>query len=271
MKSTIVTALFDIGRAKIDGRSINQYYEWFKQTLQIQCPMQIYSESKHTKFILDNRPKHLETKIVIQELSELPYFHLKNKIDEILVSVDYKKKIADPSRIECKNSLYSIIQFSKFSWVFNAAQENYFGSDYFFWLDAGISRFIADLNISYAKFPGAKITSLIKKHPEKTLIQTFRRPYRDLSAKRRKIPHDYLYDNRSYVLGGIFGSDSSAIDTLTKRVDSLLEHDMINRNIINNEQIALGYLLKLHSKDFLVFENNNRIHRNSELLYRCFE
>lgn len=271
MKSTVVTALFDIGRATIDGRSINHYYAWFKRTLQIQCPMQIYSESKHVKFILDNRPKHLETKIVTQELSELPYFHLKNSIDEILVSVNYQKRIADPSRIECKSSLYSIIQFSKFSWVLNAAKENCFGSDYFFWLDAGISRFLNDLDIASAKFPSAKITGLIKKHPAKTLIQTFRRPYQDLSAKGKMLPHDYLYDNRSFVWGGMFGSDSSAIDKLTKRIDSLLIHDMINRNIINNEQIALGYLLKIHNKDFLVFENNSWIHRNFELLHRCFE
>jgi len=271
MKSTIVTALFDIGRAKFDGRSINQYYEWFKKTLQIHCPIQIYTESKHLKFILDSRPKHLETKIVIQELSELPYFHLKNSIDKILVDADYQKRIADPSRIECKNSLYSIIQFSKFSWVFDAAEENYFGSDYFFWLDAGISRLIPDLNISDAIFPSAKITRLIKKHPEKTLIQTYRRPYRDLSARRKIMSPDYFYDNRSYVWGGIFGSDFPAIEKLTKRVDSLLVHEMIERNVINNEQIALGYLLKIHSKDFLVFENNNRIHRSPELFYQCFE
>lgn len=271
MKSTIVTGLFDIGREKIDGRSLNQYYDWFKRTLQLQCSMLIYSESNHVQFILDNRPKNLETKIVVQELSGLPYYHLKNKMDDILMSVDYQKKIVDPSRIECKTSLYSIIQYSKFPWVFNAVKENYFDSEYFFWLDAGISRFITDLSLSKLKFPGEKFMNLIKKHPGKTLIQTYNRPYKDLSAKRKHLSHDYFYENRSYVTGSIFGVDTLAIERLTKRVDSVLISNMLEKNILNNEQIALGYLLKVYNKDFLIFENDNRIHRAHELLYQCFQ
>ena len=84
MKATIVTALYDIGREKIDGRGMEQYYMWFEKTLHIQCPMVIFCEQKHVKFIKDNRPKNLQTKIVVQELEEIPYYYLKPRMDQIL-------------------------------------------------------------------------------------------------------------------------------------------------------------------------------------------
>ena len=71
---------------------------------------------------------------------EIPYYHLKDKIQGILDSDDYKTSIEDPARIECKQAMYSVIQYSKFPWLKEAVQKNPHGSDYFFWLDAGGSR-----------------------------------------------------------------------------------------------------------------------------------
>ena len=38
--------------------------------------------------------------------------------------------------------MYSIIQYSKFEWLCKAVEMNPFGSDHFFWMDAGSSRFL---------------------------------------------------------------------------------------------------------------------------------
>ena len=44
--------------------------------------------------------------------------------------------------------MYSIIQYSKFEWLKTAIEENPFNSDFFFWLDAGGSRFFEDYDLN---------------------------------------------------------------------------------------------------------------------------
>lgn len=270
MSTTIVTALYDIGREKIDGRGMHQYYDWFAKTLQIQCPMVIYCEKSHVGFIQKHRPVHLQTKIIEQELQEIPYYFLKEKMDAVLTDPVYLSKVADSSRIECKTSLYSIIQYSKFPWVLQAAKENYFGSDYFMWLDAGASRFIPDIDVSLSRFPGENFMNQLKLHPGKTLYQMYIFPYTDLSMRNEPLPHDYLYDNRSYVWGGMFVSDCAAIQKLSKLVEDVLIKEMLEKNLLNNEQIAVGFLLKQYKNEFVVLQNDLRSHRNFELMYQAF-
>ena len=53
----------------------------------------------------------------MQDVEEMPYYHLKDQIQEILDSEEYKEKMADPGRIECKYAMYSVIQYSKFQWI----------------------------------------------------------------------------------------------------------------------------------------------------------
>lgn len=270
MSATIVTALYDIGREKIDGRDMRQYYDWFAKTLQFQCPMVIYCETSHIEFIRKHRPAHLQTKIVEQALHEIPYYFLKSKMDAVLADESYKLKIADPNRIECKTSLYSIIQYSKFPWVQRAAKENHFCSDYFFWLDAGASRFIPDLEVSSLKFPGENFMNQVKMHPGKILYQMYVFPYTDLSMRNEILPHDYLYDNRSYVWGGMFGVDHAGIENLKNLTEHVLVNEMLEKNLLNNEQIAVGFILPKHKDEFIILQNDNRIHRNFELIYQAF-
>ena len=46
---TLVTAFFDINRAdRGDGRTIDEYKEWLKKTLQLNCNLFIVTEEKIT-------------------------------------------------------------------------------------------------------------------------------------------------------------------------------------------------------------------------------
>lgn len=268
MSATVVTALYNIDREKFDGRRMDQYFDWFKRTLTLNCPMVIYCDEELNDFIKENRPKELKTKVINQKLEEIPYYYLKPKIDAILEDTDYRSRIKDSSRIECKTSLYSIIQYSKFPWVEFAADNNFFESDYFIWMDAGLSRLIPD--IDYTKeYPGKNFISQIKSFPGKALFQAYVLPYQDL-FNAASLTTDYFYDNRSYVMGGMFGVDKIAIKNIRKKVEDVLVHDMIEQKKFNNEQIAIGYLLKKCNEDFLVLRNNNQMHRNFELVYQTF-
>ena len=139
---TIVTAFFDINREKKgDGRSINEYLEWIKKTLQLNCNMFIITESKFIDFMKEHRPKNYKTYIKEDTLENAQYYKYLGRMNEILESNEYKEKIAYPNRVECKLPEYNIIQYSKFGWLKEAIKKNPFNSEYFFWMDAGISRF----------------------------------------------------------------------------------------------------------------------------------
>ena len=147
-KVTIVSALFDIER--IDGRPWEEYLKWFDEFLKLKTPMVLFV-SEDLKEFIEERRKDIPTEIIVRTNEDIPYYHLQDKIQSILDDEDYKTSIEDPARIECKQAMYSVIQYSKFPWLKEAVQKNPHGSDYFFWLDAGGSRFFGlyDLEKEY--------------------------------------------------------------------------------------------------------------------------
>ena len=105
---TFVSALFDISR--VDGRKWDNYLKWFEQTLKLRVPMVLFVTEDVKEFI-EERRTDLQTKIIVQTVEDIPYYHLKDQIQDILDSDDYKTSIADPDRIECQQSMYSVIQY----------------------------------------------------------------------------------------------------------------------------------------------------------------
>lgn len=262
MSVTLVTSLYNINRSNLDGRSWDDYLEWFSKTLKLKSPMVVFVDKELVEFVQTNRG-NLPTKIIEQSIEEIPYYHLKESMDKVLNSEDYKSQIHDSSRIECKSSLYNIIQYSKFKWLETASEKNYFNSEYFLWVDAGLSRFFYDINLNNY-YPGENAQESLLEIQDKILIQVFLSYYPDL-ANAQELPDDYLKDNRSYIMGGMFGAGKESIKKLCKIVDGILEK-MISENIINNEQIALGYLYKKYPELFVEFFNESHLHRSYELV-----
>ena len=146
---TLVTAFFDIGREKNgDGRSIDDYKKWIKTTLQLNCNMYIVTEEKFRDFFVQNRPSHLPTKIHIMPFVDSHYYRYYDQMTRIIQSDDYRSKIAHPRRVECVLPEYNVIQYSKFHYLEMAISDNPFHSTHFFWLDAGVSRFFMDVDIT---------------------------------------------------------------------------------------------------------------------------
>lgn len=267
MKYCIITALFDIQRHKYESnpnalKTIDDYYKSFKITLQLNCPMVIYTEEKTKQFVLDNRPKDYETEIIIQKLEEIPYYHYRDKMLEIINSDDYKSKIKDPNRIECNLPEYCIIQYSKFEWLRDAIEKNPLGSDYFFWMDAGCSRFFLDVDIS-SQFPGPKTVDLLKKLDENTnglfLIQGrqgvkyYSKYWSDANIDR------LIWDSINILIGTLFGGSPERLLKIADEINKIFEKDMLDANCVNNEQIALGMLFLRQKKLFNVFESTNQV------------
>jgi cupin superfamily acireductone dioxygenase involved in methionine salvage len=89
--------------------------------------------------------------------------------------------------------------------------------------------------------------------------------YPDL-ALAEKLDESYLLDNRSFVAGGIFMVSSNSIGEIKKEIDRILHEKMIDKGLINNEQIVLGYLSKKNPDLFQTFQNYHNIHRDYEIL-----
>ena len=254
-KVTVVSALFDIER--VDGRPWEEYLKWFDEFLKLKVPMVLYVSKDVADFLVDKR-KDIPTAICVQTVDQIPYYHLKDEIQDILDSDEYKENISDAGRIECKQAMYSVIQYSKFPWLKQAAQDNPHDSDYFFWLDAGGSRFfgIYDLNKEY---PSKDAVKSLDEMGESFLVQMNTEYYPDLSDAE-ELNLDYLYDNRSYVLGSMFGGHKNAVPKVCDLVEDIFINKMINQKNVNNEQIALGYLIKKHSDDFAIYSRTNGKH-----------
>ncbi len=216
-KVTIVSALFDIER--VDGRPWEEYLKWFEEFLKLKTPMILFVSQDVAEFIGEKR-NDIPTEIVVQNVDQIPYYDLKDEIQEILDTDEYKENISDPDRIECKQSMYSVIQYSKFPWLKDAAAENPFDSDYFFWLDAGGSRFFGLYDLK-KEYPSKEAVKSLDDMGESFLVQMNTEYYTDLSSAK-ELDLDYLYDNRSYVLGSMFGGHKNAVPKVCDMVEKIL-------------------------------------------------
>ena len=255
-KVTFVSALFNIDR--VDGRKWDEYLKWFDITLQLKVPMVVYVTEDLVEFVQKRRGRKFQTDIFTQSVEEIPYYHLKDDIQEILDSEEYKENMADPERIECKQAMYSIIQYSKFPWLKQAATLRGNECDYFFWLDAGASRFFEGYDLS-KEYPSKEAVESLEQMGDSFLVQMNTEYYKDL-VNAETLSLDYLYDNRSYVLGSMFGGHKESIVKVHDIVDNLLKNDMIANRNVNNEQIALGYLIKKYPDVFSLYERTNGKH-----------
>ena len=112
----IVSALFNIEREGMDGRAWQDYLDWFERTLKLRVPMILFVTEDLEEFIKEKRGD-LPTEVIVQTTDDIPYYHLKDQLDKIIASEQYRERIADPGRIECRHSMYSIIQYSKLSLI----------------------------------------------------------------------------------------------------------------------------------------------------------
>lgn len=254
---TIVTALFNIEREGVDGRKWDDYLKWFDITLRLKCPMVIFVTEDIREFVEQKRLT-IPTDINVQTIEEIPYYHLNDKMHNILSSTDYQQKVLDSDRIECKYPMHPIINFSKFKWMKQVSEQNPYNSDFIFWLDAGASRFFENFDLG-KEFPSESAMEALEEMGESFLVQMNCDYYPDLfDAKELSLL--YLYDNRSYVLGSLFGGHKNVVPEICDFVDNVFINDMIEKNIVNNEQIVLGYLIKKYPDKFTLYHRTNGKH-----------
>lgn len=266
MTVTLVTALYDIKRDIAgDGRTFDEYLSWFGETLKVKSPMVIFVDESLKDFVEKQR-KGLPTKVITQSLEEAPYYFLNDRIQEVLSDEIYKTKIDVPQRVECKMSLYNVVIYSKFPWVKRVIEENPFNSDYFMWIDAGLSRFFEGHGVSTLNpYPSDSAIDTLKENEDSVLIQASMSYYPDL-VNANACSEDYFWDARTWIMAGLWGGGAEVLIKFCDMMDEVLQEKMLKNGVINNEQNAMAYLYKNNDDMFVVFENYAHMHRQYEII-----
>jgi hypothetical protein len=247
MSTTLVTCFFDIDREhKGDGRKLEEYLEWIKKTLELNSYMFIVTEKKFEDFFNEHR-NHDKTFLKIIDFTDLHYYKYYEKMCEILKMEDYKNNIRHPDRVECKLPEYSIIQYSKFHVLDMAIYENPFNSEYFFWVDAGISRFFIDVDIT-KPYPGQEMMNLVKIIKDQFFIQS------STSLDFYEINENFIWDSVNLFSGGMFGGSPQIIKIISEKIEEVFQY-MLSQNCVNNEQLALAMVWVNHPELFFEIKN----------------
>jgi len=251
---TLVTAFFDIQRSeKGDGRTVEEYLNWLQKTLQLNCNLCVYTEAKFENFFRENRPASYPMHLVILDIKDLYFYRYKEAIANIIESEEYKEKIQHPKRIECLLPEYNIIQYSKFDCLSRAIDENVFKSSSFFWIDAGISRFFYDVDLT-KPYPGSQTQHLLRKHSGQFFIQN--RP--DLYSF--PIDDTFVWRSDNLLCGTMFGGGAKVLKEVFCELVGVFENDMLQKKNVNNEQLALAVLWKKNPDLFYMINNNYGVH-----------
>lgn len=266
MSVTLVTALYDIDRDKKgDGRTFEEYLSWFGETLKVKSPMVVFVDKSLKEFVEKHR-KGLLTKVITQSIEEIPYYFLNDKIQKILDDENFKSKIGAPQRVECKMSLYNVVIYSKFPWIKKVIEENPFNSNYFMWIDAGLSKFFDQHGISTKNpYPSESAEETLIDNKDSVLIHTSMSYYPDL-VNANTCTEEYFWDARTWVMAGLWGGGSEVLAKFCDMMDEVLQNKMLKNNVINNEQNAMAYLYKNNDDMFSVFENYAHLHRQYEII-----
>ena len=141
--TTIVTGLWDLKRGDIEGwgkRNFQQYKDRFFEMLETDIPMCIFIPSSLVDEV-ENIRGDKPTKIFIKENEDFetwnPFFEQIDKIRTDNKWVNYAGWLSGSPQAQLKH--YNAMMFTKMFMVNDSAIINPFDTDYFFWIDGGLT------------------------------------------------------------------------------------------------------------------------------------
>lgn len=251
MSFTFVTALYEIDRERHDSRSFTQYKEWFSRTLTIPVPMVIYTEEQNRE-IIESIRKDLPTKVFYTRLEETPLYHTVESVKYIITESEFKNSIIHPNALENSCFEYIPIINSKFIWMAEAIEQNYFHTEMFFWIDAGISRFM-NFNMSENTFNRNLIADINENN--KIYMQIGKQyELNDILQNPEKIDY-YIGKTVNFIMAGFWGGNKDIIYDICKESTYNYIHECINKNRIDNEQTIIAFVLPKYKERLFLINN----------------
>lgn len=226
MRIAAVTGLYDVGRAGIDGRSINDYIEWLNLTLTVPLPFLVFLDPTFDAGGIRLKPGD---RIVRVSRDEFTAFRHRKTIEQICATSEHVNR----RDIAFKLPDYGMLVMSKLGMMKRAGAET--DADGLIWIDAGLSRFLPDLRGATPKLDPAELDGLtIGVNATQHLAQ---------HIGLGRLPHRMVGTCLTLVSGGDFYVARSFAKELSDRLDFMLETEWLPNGRWDNEQVALGCLL----------------------------
>ena len=238
---TIVSGLWNINRA---GRDWSRYEEHFDKFLKIPCNMVLWVPKSLESFVWERRSKE-NTFVRIYELEDIkngmfsPFW---NKWQSIRNSPSWQNQAGWlPESPQCKNEYYNPIVMSKMFFLHDSKIWNPFDTDYFLWLDAGITQTVYE---NY--FYDGEVLSGIVDNMDPFLFLSY--PYeadKEIHGFEFNAINKYAQQKVDYVCrGGLFGGHKDFLSQANAEYYHLLEQS-INEGLAGTEESVFSIMAKL--------------------------
>jgi len=243
---TIVSGLWDINRV---GRDWSRYQEHFDKFLKIPCNMVLWVPKSLESFVWERRSKE-NTLVRIYELEDIknimfaPFW---NKWQSIRTNPTWQNQAGWlPESPQCKNEYYNPIVMSKMFFLHDSKIWNPFDTDYFVWLDAGISQTVYE-NYFYDEKNLDGIVDAI----DPFLFLSY--PYeaeKEIHGFEFNAINRYAGTKVDYVCrGGLFGGHKDFLGEANSQYYSLLDRS-INEGLAGTEESVFAIMAKLSPENY---------------------
>lgn len=267
MDFTLVTGLWDIKREELTefSRSFDHYLENFDRLLSLDFNMCVYVPSELKRFV-ETRRSYKNTKIIIKELDQFrTNFDFFSKISEIRNDGVWCKR-ADwlENSPQAKLEYYNPIVMSKFFMLHDCTFHNTFNTNYFFWIDGGLTNTVNIESLRNLK----NIRHFMKSIGNKFLFLSY--PYENDNEvhgfESDKFAEFCGVDKTTYVCrGGFFGGHKDKIKRYNGEYYGQLRNTL-ESGYMGTEENIHTILSYRHSEDFYRFELDG-----NGLVYKFFD
>jgi GR25 family glycosyltransferase involved in LPS biosynthesis len=258
--TTIVTGIWDLKRAELSegwGRNFDHYLNHFKNLLAIQdINLAIFIDPEHEDFVWQHRKK--DNTVVYHHTKDqfsggfFPFF---DRVQKIRTNPQWLNQVGWLSEsTQAKLEWYNPVVMSKMFLLHNTKVFNPFNSDYYFWLDGGITN-----TVHPGYFSHDKILEKIESFVNKMLFVCF--PYEtdteihgfDINAMKKYAQSPSV--NR-VARGGFFGGHKDYISQANDLYYSLL-NDTLSSGYMGTEESIFTIMTYL-DPDTYQFESINQ-------------
>lgn len=264
---TIVTGLFNLGRDKLEPgfrRGFDHYIECFRKFLTHtnHLALVVYTEKEYEHIVWDHRSRE-NTRVVIRDLDWLRAFPFYDQVQRIRTSPEWRGQAGwIPDSPQSALELYNPLVMSKHFMLNDATIFNFFESNHYLWLDAGLSNTV---NLeSYIKPDFAR---RVIPHLNKMMYVCF--PYDgqvEVHGFPKRAMNQYAGEDTKWVArGGVFGGSKDYINTINAIYYNLL-NTAFNEGYMGTEE-SIFTLITYRHKDLC---NINMIEGNG-LVYKFFD
>jgi len=254
MNVTIVTGLWDLGRGDLNGwakRDFQQYKDRFFEMLEVDVNMCVWIPSEleeEVKKIRGDKP----TRIFIKELKDFEtWFPFFDKLQEIRTNPEWYNSAGWlPESPQASLKYYNPMMMCKMFMLNDSAITNPFDTDYFFWIDGGLTS-----TVHKGYFQHDKVFDNLEHHCELTNKFTFiQYPYEgsnEIHGFDRLKMAEYCetdYVNR-ISRGGFFGGSKKLVHEINNLYYGIL-HDTMHSGLMGADE-CLFTILSYRHKDLI--------------------